>query len=80
MMKQPSQKNIFHYCVFCLNFQIDLEDVGVEKVIQVVSSGDLTFAIKESDNDTTVDLYPPVTQSWNGGSEQVSSVADRTYY
>lgn len=29
--------------------EIDLEDVGVEKVIQVVSSGDLTFAIKESD-------------------------------
>lgn len=46
--------------------EIDLEDVGVEKVIQVVSSGDLTFAIKESDNDTVVDMYPPVTQSWAG--------------
>lgn len=39
------------------------EDIGVQKVIQVVSSGDLTFAIKESDNDTIVDLYPPVTQA-----------------
>lgn len=45
--------------------EVDLSDVGVEKVIQVVSSGDLTFAIKES-NDTTVELYPPVTQSWAG--------------
>lgn len=45
---------------------LDLEDVGVEKVIQVVSSGDLTFAIKESDNETVVDVYPPVTQSWAG--------------
>jgi hypothetical protein len=45
--------------------EIDLEDVGVEKVIQVVSSGDLTFAIKESENDTDniVDLYPPVRQT-----------------
>lgn len=44
---------------------IDLEDVGVEKVIQVVSSGDLTFAIKENDNgtNTIVDLYPPVRQT-----------------
>lgn len=41
-------------------------DVGVQKIIQVVSSGDLTFAIKESDNETVVDLYPPVTQSWAG--------------
>ena len=29
----------------------DLEDVGVEKVIQVVSSGDLTFAIKEGEEE-----------------------------
>merc|ERR1739844_575382 len=45
--------------------EIDLEDVGVEKVIQVVSSGDLTFAIKENENetDTVVDLYPPVGQT-----------------
>jgi hypothetical protein len=45
--------------------EIDLEDVGVEKVIQVVSSGDLTFAIKENENetDTVVDLYPPVRQT-----------------
>lgn len=41
--------------------EIDLEDVGVQKVIQVVSSGDLTFAIKENENETTVDLFPPVT-------------------
>ncbi len=42
----------------------------MEKVIQVVSSGDLTFAIKESDNETVVDLYnpPTVTQSWTGAS------------
>ncbi len=53
------------------SIEIDLEDVGVEKVIQVVSSGDLTFAIKESENETLVDLYPPVTQSWSGvASEQ----------
>ena len=39
----------------------------MQKVIQVVSSGDLTFAIKESDNETVVDVYPPsVTQSWAG--------------
>lgn len=44
--------------------QIDLEDVGVQKVIQVVSSGDLTFAIKESDNDTVVDLFPSVRQTF----------------
>ena len=30
----------------------DLEDVGVEKVIQVVSSGDLTFAIKEGEEES----------------------------
>ena len=43
--------------------EIDLEDVGVEKVIQVVSSGDLTFAIKENDEGETEssdDLYSPV--------------------
>ena len=40
--------------------EIDLSDVGVEKVIQVVSSGDLTFAIKEQESD---DEYSPVTQS-----------------
>jgi len=44
--------------------EIDLEDVGVQKVIQVVSSGDLTFAIKESDNDTVVDLFPSVKQTF----------------
>jgi hypothetical protein len=43
--------------------EIDLEDVGVQKVIQVVSSGDLTFAIKESDNETVVDLFPSVKQT-----------------
>ena len=43
--------------------EIDLEDVGVQKVIQVVSSGDLTFAIKESDNETVVDLFPSVRQT-----------------
>ena len=52
------------------DFHVDLEDVGVQKVIQVVSSGDLTFAIKESDNETVVDLYPPVTQSWANAGEQ----------
>ena len=41
----------------------DLGDIGVEKVIHVVSSGDLTFDIKESGNDTVVDIYPPVQQS-----------------
>ncbi len=43
--------------------EIQLEDVGVQKVIQVVSSGDLTFAIKESDNETVVDLFPSVKQT-----------------
>jgi len=38
-------------------------DVGIEKVIHVVSSGDLTFDIKEGGNDTVVDIYPPVAQS-----------------
>jgi len=37
-------------------------DIGVEKVIHVVSSGDLTFDIKEG-NDTVLDVYPSVAQS-----------------
>ena len=46
-------------------------DVGIEKVIHVVSSGDLTFDIKEGGNDTVVDIYPPVAQSLH--EEQVIS-------
>ena len=46
-------------------------DVGIEKVIHVVSSGDLTFDIKEGGNDTVVDIYPPVAQSLH--EEQVMS-------
>ena len=47
--------------------EIDLEDVGVEKVIQVVSSGDLTFAIKENSGEAIdEEEFPPVTQSWAG--------------
>ena len=38
-------------------------DIGVEKVIHVVSSGDLTFDIKEDGNDTVLDVYPSVAQS-----------------
>jgi hypothetical protein len=38
---------------------IDLEDVGVEKVIQVVSSGDLTFAIKETDESGSENVAVP---------------------
>lgn len=41
----------------------ELGDIGVEKVIHVVSSGDLTFDIKEEGNDTTLDVYPTVAQS-----------------
>merc|ERR1719225_1986246 len=41
----------------------NIEDIGIEKVIHVVSSGDLTFDINERDNDTVVDIYPPVAQS-----------------
>jgi len=41
----------------------DMGDIGVEKVIHVVSSGDLTFDIKEGGNDTVVDVYPAVAQS-----------------
>lgn len=40
----------------------DTGDIGVEKVIHVVSSGDLTFDIKEG-NDTVLDVYPSVAQS-----------------
>ena len=40
-------------------------DIGVEKVIHVVSSGDLTFDIKESSNDTTLDVYPSVAQAYH---------------
>merc|ERR1712008_299358 len=40
--------------------ELDLEDVGVEKVIQVVSSGDLTFAIKETDE---AEAFPSVRQT-----------------
>ena len=47
-------------------------DIGVEKVIHVVSSGDLTFDIKEGENDTVVDVYPSVAQSLH--EEQVSHV------
>jgi hypothetical protein len=42
-----------------------MEDVGVQKVIHVVSSGDLTFDIKEGNNDTVVDVYPSVAQSYH---------------
>ncbi len=59
------------------SIEIDLEDVGVEKVIQVVSSGDLTFAIKETDSDGTDDPYPSVTQSWAGAGG--ASGADQGY-
>lgn len=41
--------------------EIDLEDVGVEKVIQVVSSGDLTFAIKENEEEEV--SFPSVKQT-----------------
>ena len=41
----------------------DMGDIGIEKVIHVVSSGDLTFDIKEGSNDTVVDIYPSVAQS-----------------
>jgi len=40
----------------------EMGDIGVEKVIHVVSSGDLTFDIKEG-NDTVLDVYPTVAQS-----------------
>ena len=43
--------------------EIDLEDVGVEKIIQVVSSGDLTFAIKENEEDEEAAGYAPVRSS-----------------
>jgi hypothetical protein len=41
----------------------EMGDIGVEKIIHVVSSGDLTFDIKEGNNDTVVDVYPSVAQS-----------------
>ena len=50
----------------------DMGDIGVEKVIHVVSSGDLTFDIKEGGNDTVVDVYPAVAQSLH--EEQVMIV------
>lgn len=43
----------------------EMEDIGVQKVIHVVSSGDLTFDIKEGNNDTVVDVYPSVAQSYH---------------
>jgi hypothetical protein len=44
--------------------EIDLEDVGVEKVIQVVSSGDLTFAIKETDESGSESVaFPSIRQT-----------------
>jgi len=44
--------------------EIDLEDVGVEKVIQVVSSGDLTFAIKETEEGGEESVaFPSVRQT-----------------
>ena len=49
----------------------EMGDIGVEKIIHVVSSGDLTFDIKEGNNDTVVDVYPSVAQSLH--EEQVSS-------
>ncbi|XP_040566032.1 uncharacterized protein [Lepeophtheirus salmonis] len=42
--------------------EIDLSDIGVQKVIQVVSTNDLTFAIKENEDEAEQE-YPPVTQS-----------------
>lgn len=43
----------------------DTGDIGVEKIIHVVSSGDLTFDIKEESNDTTLEVYPSVAQSYH---------------
>jgi len=43
----------------------DTGDIGVEKIIHVVSSGDLTFDIKEESNDTTLDVYPSIAQSYH---------------
>ena len=52
-------------------------DVGIEKVIHVVSSGDLTFDIKEGGNDTVVDIYPPVAQSLHEEQVMCTRVVDR---
>jgi len=42
-----------------------MEDIGVKKIIHVVSSGDLTFDIKDENNETVVDVYPSVAQSFH---------------
>lgn len=51
-------------------------DVGIEKVIHVVSSGDLTFDIKEGGNDTVVDIYPPVAQSLHEEQVEYKQIKD----
>jgi len=43
----------------------EMGDIGVEKIIHVVSSGDLTFDIKEESNETSYDIYPSVAQSYH---------------
>jgi len=43
----------------------EMEDIGVKKIIHVVSSGDLTFDIKDETNDTLVDVYPSVAQTFH---------------
>jgi len=43
----------------------EMEDIGVEKIIHVVSSGDLTFDIKDEVNNTMIDVYPTVAQTFH---------------
>lgn len=47
------------------NTDEEMGDIGVEKIIHVVSSGDLTFDIKDENNDTIVDVYPSVAQAFH---------------
>jgi len=47
------------------NSNEEMEDIGVKKIIHVVSSGDLTFDIKDENNETVVDVYPSVAQSFH---------------
>ena len=51
-------------------------DIGVEKVIHVVSSGDLTFDIKEGGNDTTLDVYPSVAQAYHEDQVYINTFSD----
>jgi len=59
-----NKRNVFNYRIK-RDENEEMEDIGVKKVIHVVSSGDLTFDIKDETNKTQIDVYPTVAQTFH---------------